>query len=60
MLTKVPGIGGDQRIQEAEDIKSKAFDFNPDDYASEDVQRQLMSVLMQQSHFTKKRFLEPP
>jgi len=45
ILTKIPGIGGDEKAQEAEDMKAKAYHFNPDNYASEDVQRQFMSIV---------------
>jgi hypothetical protein len=45
VISKVPGFGGDEKAQEAEDMKAKAYNFNPDNYASEEVQQQFMSIL---------------
>jgi hypothetical protein len=45
ILGKVGGGGQDETVQKAEDIKAQAFDFNPDNYAPEDVQKQLMDIL---------------
>lgn len=46
VLTKVPGFGSEEKVQEAENIKSRAYNFNPDDYASEEVQKQFMDILI--------------
>lgn len=45
ILSKIPIGGGSDHAQEAEDLKSKVIDFNPDDVAPEEVQRQLLEIL---------------
>ena len=45
ILGKLPIGGGSDKVEQAEDIKRKAFDFNPDNYAPKEVQEQLLSIL---------------
>ena len=47
LISKLPLGGGDEKMDEAEDIKaqSKAYDFNPDDIAPPEVQQNLLKLL---------------
>ncbi|CAE6412941.1 unnamed protein product [Rhizoctonia solani] len=48
ILGKIPSGGGDQQqgaIDQGDQIRAKAFDFNPDDVAPEEVQQRLLEVL---------------
>ncbi|KAH7334385.1 heterokaryon incompatibility protein Het-C-domain-containing protein [Rhizoctonia solani] len=48
ILGKIPSGGGDQQqgaMEQGDQIRAKAFDFNPDDVAPEEVQQRLLEVL---------------
>ena len=45
ILGKLPIGGGSDKAEQAEEIKQKAFDFNPDNYAPKEVQDQLLQIL---------------
>ncbi|KAH8120007.1 Het-C-domain-containing protein [Phellopilus nigrolimitatus] len=45
ILSKLPIGGGSDKVEEAENIEKKAYDFNPDKYAPKEVQEQLFSIL---------------
>jgi beta-phosphoglucomutase-like phosphatase (HAD superfamily) len=47
ILSKLPlgGSGGSDHAQEAEDIKTKAYHFDPDKVAPQEVQQRLLEIL---------------
>ncbi|CEL53878.1 hypothetical protein RSOLAG1IB_06660 [Rhizoctonia solani AG-1 IB] len=47
ILGRIPSSGGDQQgaMDQGDQIRAKAFDFNPDDVAPEEVQQRLLEVL---------------
>ena len=45
ILGKLPIGGGSEKAEQAESMKQKAFDFNPDNYAPKEVQDQLLQIL---------------
>lgn len=46
ILSKIPSSGGDDKVAKGEELKAKAIDFNPDDVAPEEVQKQLWEILL--------------
>lgn len=45
ILGKLPIGGGSDKAEQAEDIKRKAIDINPDDIAPKEVQQRLTEIL---------------
>lgn len=44
-MSKLPIGGGSEKADEAENIKNKPYNFDPDNYAPKEVQRQLFEIL---------------
>ena len=45
IFKKLPIGGGDDKAQQAEEMKAKAYNFNPDYVAPKEVQEQLFAIL---------------
>jgi hypothetical protein len=55
LLSQIPSSGGDDNeMQKGEQLRQQAFNFDPDHYVTEDVQKQLLDLLRWRDQIMRK------